>query len=466
MHPMQHPRPMQHKEYVRWLRVNRPAASVMALLSLIGGTLLACAFSMMGTEDSAPVAGPGPCVPGTCPGAYPEPNNGPVTSRDNGVNIFVGGDYTVRQAAADAEGRIVVLGDFDVSKAAGVPPAYNVGVVGTGSRVPPENGSPFLRIGGDLKVAAGQRLVAEQGPVSGTVAYAGSVHTGTVSPKAVRDVGTVALYGPLREELTSASNCYAYERGVARRSTGTAVNQGAATVFTGDGRSRLQVFNAPFDLVAPGGGAQELLFRYVPDGATVLVNVTNPDGGTARAVSTSSGRLTGVRRERLLWNFPDAKEVRLTGGGQLDGTVLVGRRSSVTRVTLPGINGRFFTAGSLIHESGPGAGGQALHAYPFDGSLPDCGTTLPADPADSGEPLPLPVPSGPAAPAVGPAGLAGAPGASWAPVQDAPVAGDGHELARTGPPMGAYMAAGTALVAAGAGLALVVLFRTRMRVAE
>ncbi|WP_190111974.1 choice-of-anchor A family protein [Streptomyces cinnamoneus] len=424
-------------------RVSRPVATVLATLAAIGGTLLAGAFTAPEAGRAEPVAtGPGPCVPGACPGAYPEPHNGPVKGRDNGVNVFVGGDYAVRRAAAAAEGRVVVLGDFDLAKGAGLPPAYHVGVVGLGSRVPPDNGSAFLRVGGDLKLAAGQRLVAEEGAVTGTVTYAGNATgPGTVSPKAAHDVAAVAAVQGLREELTATSTCYAYDKGVARKATGTAVNHGAATAFTGDGISALQVFTVPFDLTAPGGGPQNLTFARIPARATVLVNLTRP-GSEAQTISTSAAKVAGVQRERLLWNVPDAREVRLAGTGQLDGSLLVGRRSSLTHLSLPGVNGRLFTAGSLSHESA-GAAGPSIHAYPFTGRLPDCGT---APTPEAGNHLPVPVPAGPH------------PGA---PPPNAPVAGDGHELAHGGPPMSTDMVLGAALMTTGAGMALIVLHRQR-----
>ncbi|MFI9200105.1 choice-of-anchor A family protein [Streptomyces sp. NPDC053048] len=433
-----------------------------ATLAAVAGTLLACAFEAPGARDARSAPGPGPCVPGRCPAAYPDPNSGAVVGRDNGVNVFVGGDYAVRDAAAGAEGRVVVDGSFDLAKGSGPPLSYNVGAVRNGSRVPPDNGSPFLRVGGDLKLAAGQRLLAEDGPVNGTVAFAGrQAGTGTVSPRVVHDAGAVSAYRGLREELTAASTCYAYDKGVPRKPTGTAVNQGKVTVFTGNGTSALQVFNAPFDLVAPDGSPQNLSFQKIPPKATVLVNLAN-ENGDARTVSTSAGALAGVRRERLLWNIPDAKEVRITGSGQLQGSVLVGRRSSTTRVSLPVVNGRFFTAGSLAHESaGGGAGGQTIHSYPFEGVLPDCGTgpTPDIDPADAEEPVPFP-PAGGVMPPGFPVGLLGRPGVAD-PRGAVAGDGDGHELRREGPPMRRSMAVGASLMTAGVGLALVVLFRTR-----
>ncbi|GHF36770.1 hypothetical protein GCM10010218_17900 [Streptomyces mashuensis] len=441
----------------------------MAALATAGVTGLTTALPTATAGEMPPVAratGPGPCVPGKCPKPYPEPHNGTVSGRDNAVNVFVGGDYAVREAAAGAEGRAVVLGDVDVAKAPGAAQTYTVGAVPVGSRVPPDNGTPFLRVGGAVKIAAGQRLLTQDGTVNGTVSYGGALAgPGTVGPKAVRDPSAVAAYRALRDDVMAASTCYGYDHGVLRRTTGTAVNQGAATVFTGDGTSKLQVFNAPFDLTAAGGGPQEIGFQRVPATATVLVNVTNPSGED-RAVNVSASKLAGVRRERLLWNFPDAKNVRLTGSGTLEGTVLVGRRTSTVRVSVAAVNGRFFTAGSLAHESGPaapapGATGPVLHAYPFEGALPDCGTG------------PTPEADGPVR-ELGPDSFPFPPELLGPPVQQAVYPGlrggaparpprHGQDPERHSPPMSPALAIGTLLVAAGTTLALAVLYRTRPR---
>ncbi|WP_414168983.1 choice-of-anchor A family protein [Streptoverticillium reticulum] len=419
----QHPHPHRKKP-------RHPAATVLAAGIVTGGALLLSAVGVPGVAEPLP-AGLGPCMSGSCPGVFPEPAAGPARGRDNAVNVFVGGDFHVRRAAAEAEGSVVVLGSFDVAEREGASQAYQVGAATLGSHVPPDNGSAFLRVGGDVRVAGGRKLLAEDGTVNGTVAYAGT-QTGTVSPRAVHDASAVDRYRHLRDVLTSASSCYAYDKGVPRKPTGTAVNYGQVTVFTGDGASPLQVFDVGFDLVAPDGGAQAVEFRNVPQDATVLVNFT----GDSRMVSPSETGVTGARRERLLWNFPDASEVRLTGSGNLHGSVLVGRPASTTVVTLSALNGRLFTAGSLSHESGV-SGGQGIHAYPFDGELPNCeaaGALAAGAPRGDSSIRPA------ASPSV--------------------VAGD-HELAHGGPPMGMSMAIGGTCVAAGAALALYVLYRSR-----
>ncbi|MFD3467020.1 choice-of-anchor A family protein [Streptomyces sp. NPDC058682] len=319
--------------------------------------------------------GLGPCVPGDCPDPYPAiGTDGVPQGRDNGITIFAGGDFRVRGRASEAEGRLVVLGDFDQDKQAGGDSRYNVGIVGAGSRVPPPVGADFLTTGGSVTVASGERLLAD----GGVVRYAGSVE-GTVTGRPVRDPAAATPYAELRDRLSAASQCYARVDGQPRPATGTAVNNGYETLFTGDGSSALQVFNVDANLVGNGGGQQGVRFTRIPATATVLVNVL----GTTRTISTYSGGIQdtdplNAYRDRLLWNFPDATTVNLTGGGQFQGSFLMGQQSSETTVTLPGINGRFFTTGSVTHGSSTtGGGGQEFHAYPFNGDLPECGGPAP-----------------------------------------------------------------------------------------
>ncbi|MFE9608027.1 choice-of-anchor A family protein [Streptomyces sp. NPDC006012] len=233
----------------------------------------------------------------------PLPRSGQRPDRRPGrtIDIFVGDDFRVRGAAAEAEGRVVVL-------------------------------------------------------------------------------DATAPYADLRDDLTDASDCYARVDGASRTPTGTAVNQGERTLFTGDGTSPLQVFNVDFDLQGPTGGQQGVAFANIPDGATILVNVL----GANRTINTYSGGIDDTTdplnayRERLLWNIPDAATVDLIGTGQFQGSFLIGNQASSTTVSLPGINGRFFTTGSLTHTSAAtGGGGQEFHAYPFTGDLPECGGTVP-----------------------------------------------------------------------------------------
>ncbi|GGR38585.1 hypothetical protein GCM10010219_49630 [Streptomyces netropsis] len=337
-------------------------------------TVTAAALTLPAVAAPLP-GGLGPCLGSGCPATgYPAVNNGPIAGRDNNINIFVGGDFRVRGAAAEAEGRVVTLGSFDMNKSSGGG-LYNLGVAGVGSRVPPAVGTDWLTTGGNVTIAPGQRLDAD----GGVVRHAGTA-TGTIIRRSVADPAAARPFEPLRAELSAASRCYAHGTdGRGRPATGTAVNNGSETVFTGDGTSKLQVFNVDFDLVGRNGGQEGVRFTGIPADATILVNLT----GGARVINTYSGGITdddplNRLRQRLLWNIPDAKSVEFKGTGQFQGSILVGDQGSESTVTLPGINGRFFTTGSLTHTSAAtGGGGQEFHAYPFDGDLPDCGSTPP-----------------------------------------------------------------------------------------
>ncbi|MEU6934749.1 choice-of-anchor A family protein [Streptomyces sp. NPDC046374] len=367
-------------------RSSRPPRRALSAGLSCAVTLAAVPALLLGPGSQAAVAAPlpgglGPCVPGSCPDPFPEVGNGALAGRDAGINIFVGNDYLVRGRAAEAEGRVVVLDDFDQNKEATAGGLYNLGIVGVGSRVVPPKDADFLTTGGDITIASGQRLETTGGLLTetGTVRHAGTV-TGNVTGTLVQDANAAAPYTGLRDQLTTASRCYARVDGKPRPATGTAVNQNFQTLFTGDGASALQVFNVDFDLTSSNGGQQGVVFAGIPAGATILVNLL----GANRTINTYSGALVDATdplnayRERLLWNFPDAGTVGLNGTGQFQGSFLMGEQSSMTTVTLPGINGRFFTTGSVTHtSSATGGGGQEFHAYPFDGDLPDCGTTPP-----------------------------------------------------------------------------------------
>ncbi|WP_134669842.1 MULTISPECIES: choice-of-anchor A family protein [unclassified Amycolatopsis] len=337
-------------------------------MAVVGGAIAAavCAVAFVAGPgaSAAPLPGGlGPCVGDACPEKYPPVNNGPFAGRDNGINVFAGGDFLVREGAAEAEGRVVVLGGFDMAKRAGASAVYNVGIAGVGSRVPPPDGADFLTTGKNVTVAPNQRLLAD----GGVVRYGGTV-TGTVTGTLKQDPNAADPYKQLRPQLQEASTCYSKSA-----ATGTAKNEGYRTLFTGDGKSVLQVFNVDFDLTGRGGGMQGLEFAGIPAGATVLVNLV----GGNRVINTYTGDLADQDpinhlREKLLWNFPDASKVKIAGQAQFQGSVLVGNPSSDTTVTASGTNGRFFTAGNLLHTSEGTAGGQEFHAYPFTGDLPDC----------------------------------------------------------------------------------------------
>lgn len=334
-------------------------AGVAALLA--GAALMLAAP----TGHADPLAGTlGPCVPGSCPDPFPPVNSGPFAGRDDAVSVYVGKDFAVTGAAAEAEGRVVVMGSLSVDQDAEDSAGYSVGIAAVGSRVPPPDGADFLTVGGDITVAPGQQLTAD----GGVVRHAGTA-SGAITGTLTADPDATTQYTPLSTDLTAASQCYE----IAPKVTGTAANEGYQTVFTGDGTSALQVFDLDFDLTGTGGGAQTLVFDQIPATATVIVNML----GTHRAIVANNGSVSdsdpfNSLRTRLLWNFPDAKTVTIGGSDQFQGSVLIGDPRSTTTVTAAGMNGRFYTTGALTQTSSAGNGGQAFHNYPFDGDLPTC----------------------------------------------------------------------------------------------
>ncbi|MCW2749557.1 MAG: hypothetical protein JWR83_667, partial [Aeromicrobium sp.] len=111
-----------------------------------------------------------------------------------------------------------------------------------------------------------------------------------------------------------------------------------------------------------------LAFAGIPAGATTVINMTGTDPNVF--INSVLTLATSPQHARLVWNFPNAATAGIRGSGQIPGAVLVGPQSSTTTITAPGTNGRVLLAGNLVH--GGGGGGEELHAYPFNGTLPPC----------------------------------------------------------------------------------------------
>lgn len=342
--------------------------------------------------SAAPLAPPlGACTGPDCPATWPAPNNGDFTGRDATINVFTGGDYVVNGRAAEAEGKIVALGDLVVDKNGGG--VYNMGVVGVGSRVVPPNGSDFVTSGGNVDVKSGNSILIggsdSRGPAFGNLRHAGTV-TGTVridpTGRSIQDPNAAAPYRDVLTRIEEVSDCVG--RAAA---TGTVdVSAGQAT-FTGDGTSAKQVFNVRQDLASPTGGQIGLVFRNIPAGATVVVNMLgdNPVINTYTGTGLP-GDQTTVMRSKLMYNFPTARTAQVRGSAQFQGSILAGNPGGTTTISQAGINGRVYLAGNLVHT---GTGGYEIHSYPFDGDLPECGTTPSPSPSDSSSPSPSPSPS-------------------------------------------------------------------------
>ncbi|MFE3877697.1 choice-of-anchor A family protein [Kitasatospora sp. NPDC059146] len=347
--------------------------------------------------SAAPLAPPlGACSGPDCPATWPPPNNGDFTGRDATINVFTGGDYTVNGRAAEAEGKIVTLGNLTVDKNGGG--VYNMGVVGVGSRVVPPDGSDFVTTGGNVDVRTGNSILIggsdSHGPAFGNLRHAGGV-TGTVSidptGRSIQDPNAAAPYQDVLTRIEEVSDCVG--RATA---TGTVDVSSSQATFTGDGVSMKQVFNVTQNLASPSGGQIGLVFTNIPAGATVVVNML----GDSPVINTYTGTgLAGDQttdlRSKLLYNFPTATSAQINGSAQFQGAVMAGNPGSTTTLAQPGINGRVYLAGNLIHT---GTGGYEIHSYPFDGDLPDCRVTPSPTPTSPSPTSPSPTSPSPTSP--------------------------------------------------------------------
>ncbi|MFF7988406.1 choice-of-anchor A family protein [Kitasatospora xanthocidica] len=346
--------------------------------------------------SAAPLAPPlGACIGPDCPATWPPPNNGDLTGRDAGINVFTGGNYTVNGRAAEAEGKIVTLGNLTVDKNGGG--VYNMGVVGVGSRVVPPNGSDFVTAGGNVDAKTGNSILIggsdSHGQAFGNLRHAGSV-SGTVSidptGQSIQDANAAAPYQTVLTQIEEVSDCVG--RATA---TGTVSVTNSEATFTGDGTSMKQVFNVNRNLASSTGGQIGLVFNNIPAGATVVVNmlgdspIINTYTGTGLA-----GDQTTAMRSKLMYNFPTATSAQILGSAQFQGSVMAGNPGGTTTIAQPGLDGRVYLAGNLIHT---GTGGYEIHSYPFDGDLPEC-TVTPSPSPTSTSPSPSPTSPSPTSP--------------------------------------------------------------------
>ncbi|MGW6916820.1 choice-of-anchor A family protein [Kitasatospora sp. NPDC054939] len=350
--------------------------------------------AVLSIGSAAPLAPPlGPCSGDDCPNTWLPPHNGAFQGRDATINVFTGGDYTVNGRAAEAEGKVVALGNLTIDKdiAGGAGGSYNMAVVGVGSRVVPPDGTDFVTAGGSIDVKTGNTLITGGSDLNlvtafGDIKYGGTLTGATdIAPtgRAIQDPAAGAPYRSVLDTIVDTSTCIA-----AAAATGTVVVTNSEATFTGDGRSAKQVFNVTQDL---GTASRQigLVFAGIPSGATVLVNVLKDDAIINTYTGTGlAGDPTTELRSRLMWNFPTASSVRLLGGAQFQGSVMAGNTAGTTTIAMPGLNGRVYLAGNLIHT---GTGGYEIHSYPFDGDLPDCATTpSPTATTTSGSPTSSP----------------------------------------------------------------------------
>ncbi|MEV4559808.1 choice-of-anchor A family protein [Kitasatospora sp. NPDC049285] len=364
--------------------------SSLVRLAVVGALTAAPLVTPAAIGQADQLAPPlGPCS-GTCPSPYPPPHNGNFTGEDGTINIYVGGNYTARGRAAEAEGKIVTVGSLTIDKDGGG--SFNMGVVGVGSRVTPPSGTDHVTVGQAVDVRTGNTLLLGGSDLTpktvwGNLVY-GTTLTGATNlapdGRTRHDPAAIGQFTGLTAIIEGHSACMARQT-----ATGTVTQQGNLYTFTGDGTSARQVFDVPND-IGSANAAADLVFAGIPAGATVIVNMTGT-GPVLIRTNTGTGLdgdpVTGLR-SRLMWNFPTSADATITGGAQFQGSVMTGNPAGTMTLSGPGNNGRVYLAGNLVQE---GSAGTEIHNYPFDGDLPVCTSPSPSpSPSDSWSPSPSP----------------------------------------------------------------------------
>ncbi|MBP2413067.1 choice-of-anchor A domain-containing protein [Arthrobacter stackebrandtii] len=319
----------------------------------------------------------------TCIEEMPGLGNGDFAGFDNNTSVFVGGNFSVAEMAAEAEGLLVVMGDAEFAKAERG--NYNVGIVGVGSQIVPTPGSDMLLVGGSVSsngtvIDVGNpkaQLISEGSPAGGAVRIGGSNNAGDKlstngGTLTVPDATAVAGYAGFSALLKARSEQYS-----GLEDTGTVeVESWGEAVLTGDGVSSTQVFTVDEGFLGSEQKDSALQFKDVPADARIVVNVKGEPAGlflntllneaglpVLPNAGTPDGAYFGSIASRLVWNFADAKNVAIGGTAQVPGSILVPTAGGTTEISAPGTNGRILVAGNLVH-SGTGT---EMHAYPLMG---------------------------------------------------------------------------------------------------
>lgn len=292
-------------------------------------------------------------------------NLGPASD----YNIFLFGDNT--QYNSDVEGPLAVGGNVDfTTKGTGFTVASKMPSSGVNLVVGGNYKNQWYSLGGGMLVNGN---VDWMGPtVSGSVSVNGSANfhnSGGSIAGPVNVVGTYSAPGYFPPNAANPSvtplpfdfdEVRSYLESQSTSLASLAPN-GATEIFfnqvhlTAAGPSdALYVFNVLGSQLANAAGAG--LFIDAPAGSTVVVNIDG-DAGSFHSMGIF---LTGVERERVLYNFYEATSLYLNSIS-IEGTILAPYAS------IDFVNGQI--NGALIGNHLTGAG--ESHWHPFQGELPN-----------------------------------------------------------------------------------------------
>ncbi|WP_029253344.1 choice-of-anchor A family protein [Paraoerskovia marina] len=281
---------------------------------------------------------------------------------DNGVAVFVGGDYVALKSAAESEGQLFVGGTTTVD--AGL---FNIGRAGGGSQITPAGGSDVLVSAGAVTVMDGSTVDVNHGVTGGGNVVSRTSITGNLQLNggisSEKDNTAAATVATTEATLTDVS-----ARLSALSANGELGTAGGFPALMGDGTGDTQVFDLTAEQAA---GLDAVTFVDVGRSAPIVINVSGTDA-TLDSVHTAAGSVAdridtwtelGAWAPRIIWNFPDATSLELSGGSQLVGSILA-PHADTTQTT--NTNGRLWIGGDL--EFGASGSGLEHHNYPWIGA--------------------------------------------------------------------------------------------------
>jgi len=357
----------------------RTVALGAAIATLAIALTAAPAVSVAPTAPAA--AADAICLPGY--GVYPNLNDNPSTGTDSAVSTYVSGDFTTLSGSAEGEGTFIIGEDATFTSR-----YFNLGVVGTGSRINPPTGSDMLVVGGDIDVVSPAKVEVAHN-VGGNVVTGGVVTPTPTTPPTepfTTNGGTItqnvanplAPYASTKAAFQSQSTTYA-----GLTANGEVEVDGWQVTFRALDTSNRQVFTVAGNQLGSIGNTKTMVFEDIPADAIVIVNVTGTNAvigansfnvnGEAVITGESATTTTFTKfTQSLLWNFPTATSVVLGDNDQLLGSVLVPTASSTTTL-LTSTNGRVFTGGDLVMGASnlSADAGLEIHNYGFRAEI-DC----------------------------------------------------------------------------------------------
>lgn len=322
----------------------------------------------------------------TCPDEDNDGTVGPPLFTDNAVSVYVGGDFTANENAAESEGLLVVHGDASFERNG----IFNVGIVGAGSGSAPTPGSTMLAVGGNLTIGPSSMVDVGAGATGG-----GAVHAGgdiddesrlvTNGAGAIENMGQGPALAPYDPDVFPGEMVTVSGELAVLTANGTTAASGGTVIFTAGpddpSHSGLQVFTID---AASLNGATALQFNGVPDGDSIVVNVTggpvsfSPQDFTADGVRVDAFGFPGFSAfaSSLMWNFTGDTDVSIGQNGQFMGSIM-GPGIDLTATT--STNGRILVGGDYTM----GGAGTEHHNYPWTYAFP-CDDDTPPLPTEVG----------------------------------------------------------------------------------